>query len=180
MIRLQCRVDTARTSIRQIDTQVVRVSSSLLTHRQRIQSMPLDQTKLCSPNRCKRLRNLGILTAGDLLEANAVWVASHFPAKHRARRAIRRYQSAIRISASIPKMMPREAMLLFSVHRKHLRSLAADSPSQLVRDLERFSESSQGRKQLRGAALPSVDRVKSWIDYCVEVESLEAHQGLAG
>ena len=179
-IRLECRVDTTRTSTRQSDMLVDRVSTSLLTHRERIHSMPLDRTKLCSPNRCERLRNLGILTAGDLLEANAVWVASHFPAKNRARRAIRRYQRAIGISVSIPKMMPREAMLLFSVHRKHLKSLAADSPSQLVRDLERFSESSQGRKQLRGTTLPSVERVKSWIDYCVEVESSEAHQGLAG
>ena len=42
------------------DMLVDRVSTSLLTHRERIHSMPLDQTKLCSPNRCERLRNLGI------------------------------------------------------------------------------------------------------------------------
>ena len=74
--------------------------------------------------------------------------------------------SAIRFAAAVPGMMPRDAMLLISIHRRSVRGLALESPAALHRDLLRFAESTNGRLQLRGRRVPSLRRLKRWIAEC--------------
>ena len=124
-------------------------------HRERLLSMKLEHTKLCSPHRCQRLRELGIVTAGDLASVNPDQLARQFTARRKAVSVIKRYRRAIRLAASVPGMMPRDAMLLVSIHRRSVRGLASESPSALHRDLERYAESTKGRLQLRGRRIPS-------------------------
>ena len=137
-----------------------------VSHRERLFGMRLEYTKLCSPRRCERLRTLGIVTAGDLSSADPDRLAVHFGAPRKALRVLRQYRRAIRFAAAVPGMMPRDAMLLISIHRRSARGLASESPSALHRDLERFAESSQGRLQLRGRRIPSTRRLKRWIAAC--------------
>jgi hypothetical protein len=66
----------------------------------------------------------------------------------------------------VPGMMPRDALLLISIHRRSARGLACESPASLHRDLERFAESTRGRTQLRGRRIPSMRRLKRWIAQC--------------
>lgn len=136
------------------------------THRERLMSMKLEHTKLCSPHRCQRLSGLGILTAGDLASINPNQLARQFAAPRKAVGVIKRYRRAIRLAAAVPGMMPRDAMLLISIHRRSVRGLASESPSALYRDLERYSESTRGRLQLRGRRIPSTRRLKRWIAAC--------------
>ena len=136
------------------------------SHRERLLAMKLEYTKLCSPRRCARFREMGILTAGDLANANPERLASRFGAPRKALEVIKHYRRAIRFAASVPGMMPRDAMLLISIHRRSVRGLAAESPASLHRDLERFAESTQGRQQLRGRRVPSTRRLKRWIAEC--------------
>ena len=136
------------------------------SHRERLMSMKLEHTKLCSPHRCKRLSGLGILTAGDLASVNPDQLARQFAAPRKALGVIKRYRRAIRLAAAVPGMMPRDAMLLVSIHRRSVRGLASESPSALYHDLERYSESTRGRLQLRGRRIPSTRRLKRWIAGC--------------
>jgi hypothetical protein len=135
-------------------------------HRERLLSMRLEHTKICGPRRCQRLRRLGIVTAGDLSNANPERLAIHFAAPRKALRVIRQYRRAIRFAAAVPGMMPRDALLLISIHRRSVRGLASESAPVLHRDLERFAESTQGRLQLRGRQIPSTRRLKRWIAQC--------------
>jgi hypothetical protein len=137
-------------------------------HRARVFSMRLEHTQLCSPHRCARLRELGILTAGDLASASPDQLASRFRAPRRALRILKQYRRAIRFAASVPGMMPRDAMLLISIHRRSTHGLSIESAATLQRDLERFAQSSQGQMQLRGRRLPSTRRLKQWINECQE------------
>lgn len=146
----------------------------------KVSALTLEETRMLSPEKCSRLSQLGIRTAGELLGADAVKLAGHFRARKKAHRAIRRYQKAIRVASTVPNMSPRDALLLFQVYRSHSRSLAADSPAKLLRDLERYSQSTLGRRQLRGESLPSVARIKTWIDHCAKVEALAQQHDLAG
>lgn len=150
-------------------------TSGYATHRQRLLSMKLEYTKLCSPHRCLRLSQLGILTAGDLAAANPDQLARHFAAPRKAAAVLRRYRRAIRLAAAVPGMMPRDALLLISIHRRSVRGLASESPSALHRDLERYAESTRGRLQLRGRRVPSTRRLKQWITQC---EAIAIHQPL--
>jgi hypothetical protein len=137
-----------------------------VSHRERLLSMRLEHTKLCSPRRCERFRQLGIVTAGDLSGANPERLAMHFGAPRKALSMIKQYRRAIRFATAVPGMMPRDALLLISIHRRSARGLACESPAALYRDLERFAESSKGRLQLRGRRIPSVRRLKRWIAQC--------------
>jgi hypothetical protein len=135
-------------------------------HRERLLAMRLEHTKLCSPRRCERLRRLGIVTAGDLSAADPERVAMHFAAPRKALRVIKQYRRDIRFAAAVPGMMPRDALLLISIHRRSVRGLASETPASLHRDLERFAESSKGRLQLQGRRIPSTRRLKRWIAQC--------------
>ena len=138
-------------------------------HRERLLSMQLAHAKLCSPRRCNRLLGMGISTTGDLANADLKNLASQFGAPNKAMKVLKQYRRAIRFSASVPGMMPRDALLLISIHRRSVRGLAMESPARLHRDLERFAESTQGRQQLRGRRIPSTRRLKKWISECETV-----------
>lgn len=140
--------------------------SRVPSHRERLLSMNLEYTKLCSPKRSQQLRDLGIVTAGDLNCADLEDLAAHFGAPKKALRILRQYRRAIRFAASVPGMSPRDAMLLISIHRRSVRGLATESAGALRRDLERFAESTKGRVQLRGRRIPSTRRIKKWIAQC--------------
>jgi hypothetical protein len=137
-----------------------------VTHRQRLFSMRLEHTKLCGQHRCRRLESLNVISAGDLCTADLRRLATHFGAPKKAYKMLVQYRRAIRFAAAVPGMMPRDAMLLISIHRRSVRGLAMESAVSLRRDLERFAESSPGRLQLRGRRLPSTRRLKQWITAC--------------
>jgi hypothetical protein len=136
------------------------------SHRERLLSMRLEHTRLCSTRRCQRFQELGVVTAGDLACATPERLAVHFRASRKAERVIKHYRRAIRFAAAVPGMMPRDAMLLISIHRRSVRGLALESPAALHRDLQRFAESTKGRVQLRGRQVPSTRRLKRWIAQC--------------
>ena len=138
-------------------------------HRERLLSMQLAHAKICSARRCNRLHDLGISTTGDLAGADLKNLASQFGAPNKALKVLKQYRRAIRFSASVPGMMPRDALLLISIHRRSVRGLAMESPARLHRDLERFAESTQGRQQLRGRRIPSTRRLRKWISECETV-----------
>lgn len=134
--------------------------------RERILASELTALKLCSRSRCEALRKAGVTTAGDLLAADPATVARDLEAGRKAAQTLRRYRRAIRLAVSVPEMTPRDALLLMSVHRRSVTRLAAESPAALHRDLQRYALSSPGQRQLRGRELPSLDRVRGWVDAC--------------
>lgn len=140
-------------------------------HRQRVLSMKIAHIGICSPQRAKRLAALNMITAGDLAVADPSTLAKHFGAPRKAASMLRHYRRAIRLAASVPGMMPRDAMLLVSIHRRSIRGLASETPGSLYRDLQRFAESSQGQTLLRGRRLPSTRRIKQWIMQCEAARS---------
>jgi hypothetical protein len=141
-------------------------ASNQASHRERLLSMQLEHTRLCSKRRCDRFREIGIVTAGDLSLANPDTIAKRFGSPRKALRVIKQYRRAIRFAAAVPGMMPRDALLLISIHRRSVRGLASETPASLHRDLQRFAESSKGRLQLRGRRVPSTRRLKRWISQC--------------
>lgn len=155
-----------RTAHRTAPPHARQIAPPQATHRERLLSMKLEHTKLCSPHRCQRLAELGIVTAGDLAAINPQLLAERFAAPRKAVSVIKRYRRAIRLAAAVPGMMPRDAMLLVSIHRRSVRGLASETPSALHRDLERYAQSTKGRLQLRGRRVPSTRRLKRWISQC--------------
>jgi len=149
-------------------------------HRERLLSMQLPHAKICSVRRCTRLQTMGISTTGDLARADLTTLASQFGAPNKALKVLKQYRRAIRFSASVPGMMPRDALLLISIHRRSVRGLAMESPARLHRDLERFAESTQGIQQLRGRRIPSTRRLKKWISECEAVRTGTPFHALVG
>lgn len=136
------------------------------SHRERLLAMRLDHLKICPPRRCQQLGAVGVQTAGDLVFGDPAKIAATLPNSPRAERVLRRYRAAIRMAAAIDSMMPRDALLLVSIHRRSVASLSRESAAQLHRDLERFSLSSRGSKLVGRRGVPSLRRVKTWIATC--------------
>jgi hypothetical protein len=111
------------------------------------------------------LREVGIIRAGDLLTCDLKQFPNHSDADKRIR-LIKRYRQVVRLAASVPGMMPRDAQLLISIHRRSIHGIASESPASLHRDLVRFSLSSKGRRMVRGQKLPSVRRLRKYIVAC--------------
>ncbi len=143
--------------------------ASLATHRARLLAMRLEYLNICPEMRCRQLSDIGIQTAGDLIYSEPSKVAETFRSPQRAERAIRRYRAAIKLALGVESMMPRDALLLVSIHRRSVASLARESAAQLHRDLERFSLSSRGSKLIGHRNVPSLRRVKSWVASCREM-----------
>ena len=135
-------------------------------HRDRLMSMRLEHTKLCSLDRCEQLSSFGIETAGDLVAADLKSLALKFVSPRKAVCILKRYRHAIRFAATVPGMMPRDALLLISIHRRNVRGLAMESPLMLYRDLQRFAQSSAGQRLTSGRRLPSLRRIRRWIAAC--------------
>ncbi|EMI15610.1 hypothetical protein RMSM_07436 [Rhodopirellula maiorica SM1] len=133
------------------------------SHRERLLSMRIEHLQICSESRANQFSEFGVDTAGDLISANLRTLAEKYPSPRKAVRVLKRYRQAIRLAARVPGMMPRDALLLISIHRRSVRGLAMETPMSLYRDLQRYAESTPGRKQLRGRRLPSVKRIRRWI-----------------
>lgn len=142
-------------------------------HRAWLLSMRLDHLRICSPVRCERLAEIGILTAGDLVTADLARVSQTTGDEMLARR-LKRTIRAIQLAAGVPGMMPRDAMLLICVHRRSIRSLASESPAVLHRDLQRFALSTKGQRAMKGRRLPSLKRVRRWVETCIDATSRSA------
>ncbi len=136
-------------------------------HRAWLLSMRLDHLRICSASRSQQLSQLGVVTAGDLLTADLNEIA-HRLADRTLTRRLKRTVRAIQFAAAVPGMMPRDSMLLICVHRRSIRSLASESPAVLHRDLQRFALSTKGQRALKGRRLPSVKRIRRWVEACVD------------
>jgi hypothetical protein len=100
---------------------------------------------------------------------------NHAPKDSRLRpRVPKRRQRERRFANVFVDMSPHEARLLFCVHRRSLRSLAAESPAVLHRDLHRFTLSSDGQKLLVNGAAPTLKAVQSWVRQARERAALLA------
>ena len=149
-------------------------------HRDRLMSMRIEHTKLCSRDRCEQLASFGIETAGDLVTADLKSLALKFVSPRKAVGILKKYRHAIRFAATVPGMMPRDALLLISIHRRNVRGLAMESPLMLYRDLHRFAQSSAGQRLTSGRRLPSLRRIRRWISACeTNLKSTQAYADAA-
>ena len=151
-----------------------------VNHRAWLLSMKIEHTRICGTARCEALQKAGVLTAGDLATCDPARLAVRVGGNVKAAAILKRYRRAIRFAASVPGMMPLDAMLLINIHRRSLRGLAIESPAALYRDLQRFALSTKGQRVLKGRQLPSVRRLKKWIRACENVIRQASSEGSKG
>lgn len=75
----------------------------------------------------------------------------------------RRRRRIARFTRRFSDMAHFEARLLFAIHRRTIKALAAESPAALQRDLQRFSLSTHGQRILRHRPLPTIAKVRAWV-----------------
>ena len=138
-------------------------------HRAWLFSMRMEHTRLVNEKRCSTLRKIGILTAGDLAFCDPAKLSARLGGTVKTMAILAKYRRAIRLAAAVPGMMPLDALLLISIHRRSLRGLAAESAAALYRDLQRFAISTNGRRLMKGRQVPSQRRLKKWIAACDSV-----------
>ncbi|MEM6979748.1 MAG: DUF4332 domain-containing protein [Planctomycetota bacterium] len=146
--------------------------------------MQICHLKICRPGRAEQLKAFGIRTANDLLWCDVNVIAAQFDAPFRAKRALSRLQTAIRLAVTIDTMTPRDAMLLVAIHRSTVGSLACEHAATLRRDLERFSMSTRGRRLVGRRGIPSLRRLKQWIatsrQTTLSIEQSETRNHISG
>lgn len=139
---------------------------SVSRHRERLLAMDLAHLKICNSARCVRLKEAGIETAGDLLVCRVRTVCHLQGWSRRAEATIGRMKAAVRLASNVESMTPRDALLLIAIHRRSAATLAREHAATLHRDLERFSLSTRGSRLVGRRGIPSLRRVKLWIEAC--------------
>ena len=141
------------------------------THRSRTLAMRLEHSGLCGERICARLASAGIRTVGDLAYCTPAEVAKQLGLSSRSVIRLRRYRRTVRLAASVPMLSVRDAKLLVAIHRRSFRTIAGESATALYQDLRRYADSTEGRRQMRGQRLPSLKRVRRWIDQSASITS---------
>ncbi|MEM6689491.1 MAG: DUF4332 domain-containing protein [Planctomycetota bacterium] len=166
--RFQSRRNTSEDGLGEIGFEsTFPVASEVPNHRSRTLAMNLEHARICSTSKCQRLRSVGIESVGDLAYCNLKDVAMKLRLGRKGLMQLRQYRRAARLAASIPTLTACDALLLVSIHRRTMLAIAGESAPTLYRDLCRFADSSEGRRVLRGRSLPSMRRVKRWIEFSV-------------
>lgn len=122
---------------------------------------PVDHVPGVSVDAARRLRNLGIHRAVDLLEADRGRVAAvagwELP-------TMRRIRSIIDLMVYTPQLRAFDAKVLVSCGIDSTRELRGVQPSELAGRVEAFLESDSGRSLLRTGTDAERVRLRKWLD----------------
>ena len=132
-------------------------------HRGRVLAMTLAHGRLCRPRRADRLAELGVVTCGDLLDADLQSLADRFRSRRRALWQLRMYRRAVRLAVSVEGLRPADALILVAIHRRTPASIARSGAAELSGDIRRFADTTVGRSLMGGRRVPGTKRIAKWI-----------------
>lgn len=139
-------------------TQRPRVRQYYLSQYSRIEELPV-----MPPSVAERCRSLGIDSVGDLLDADAVKLASQLRLARIGDATIRNWQSIAILLCSVRGLRPFDARLLVGAGIGDATQLSEIQPSQLLERVERFLTTDAGQRILRSGNSYELSRITSWI-----------------
>ena len=114
------------------------------------------------PKTALRLNKLGLKTAGDLLEADAQYVAEAIAVRHITPSTVRDWQDQTRLVIAVPDLRGTHAQLIVGAGFRDAAQLAAASPNDLCAAVLAYATSTEGQRVLRDGDPPDIEAIVAW------------------
>jgi predicted flap endonuclease-1-like 5' DNA nuclease len=123
------------------------------------------------PKTATRLNAAGLRTVGDLLDADAQYLAETLAIRHISTRTVRDWQDQARLVIAVPDLRGTHAQLIVGAGFRDAETLAAASPNDLCAAVLAFATSSEGQRILRDGDPPDIEAIVAWGDSAKEARA---------
>ncbi len=129
--------------------------------------LSLDQSLINAPSMGKktaeRFTSIGVHSVGDFLNQSAPQMANALLTYWITADTITQWQWQAKLMCEVPGLLARECQLIAGSGYHSAAMIATCDPEILHREVSTFSQTSTGRRYLRGADLPKLSDVQRWI-----------------
>ena len=128
------------------------------------QDRPVVDAPSVGPKLAQRMNNLGIFTVRDFLQADPESLSSRLAESRVSGDVLRQWQQQSQLVCRVPDLRGHDAQLLVAAGVHSPERLAKSVPGRLHEEIRRIAESNQGKRILRGASVPDLAEVQSWVE----------------
>jgi predicted flap endonuclease-1-like 5' DNA nuclease len=166
---------TARSSA----TKVVRQPAAATTRKSKYKfrlerSSNVVDAPSIGPKTAKRLAKVGVRTVSDLLAADPARLAEKLGTRHITPEVLVAWQHQAQLACRVPNLRALDTQLLVGCGFTTPEAIAHASASELHEFVKAFAATTEGKRYLREAPAPGIERVEEWIDLARHQRSLEA------
>ncbi|MCP4783816.1 MAG: DUF4332 domain-containing protein [Fuerstiella sp.] len=137
-------------------------------------SADVDAAPSIGPRTAQRLATVGIYTVDDLLNATAESLAERLANRRVSGDTILQWQSQARLVCMVPGLRGLSAQILVACGINEVEQLSQKRPVDLLALVGPFSETSEGKRIIRGAKKPNLDEITDWICWAQQSRTLKA------
>ncbi|MEL6977919.1 MAG: DUF4332 domain-containing protein [Pseudomonadota bacterium] len=125
---------------------------------------PVEKAPSIGPKTAARLAPLGVVTVGDLLDADPERIAEDLADRRISARLVARWRDQARLLTHAPDLKAAHAVMLVACGYRDLDAIAAASPAHLRDEMAEAARSDTVRRALRNAAAPDLETARAIID----------------
>jgi nucleotidyltransferase/DNA polymerase involved in DNA repair len=121
-----------------------------------------------------KLERAGVITVGDLLDADPEALAKRLNQKHFTPDVIRHWQQESSLNCRVPELYNHDAQILVASGITDPNELAACEPQELLELVTPWCKSPEGQRILRQQKPPDLAEVTQWIEWAKSARRLKA------
>ena len=121
-----------------------------------------------------KLEHAGVITVGDLLDADPEALAKKINQKHITADTIRHWQQESSLNCRVPELYNHDAQILVASGVTEPEELAACEPAELLELVTPWVKSPEGQRILRQQKPPDLAEVTQWIEWARSARRLKA------
>ena len=122
----------------------------------------------------EHLAKIGVVTVGDLLEANPNNTSEELDNRRVNSETVRLWQRQAEWVCRVPEIRGHDAQFLVACGYETVESLARVDPQNLFDAVADIVDTKEGRRILRGGKKPDLAEITDWISYSNQSRELRA------
>ena len=126
------------------------------------------------PRMAERLKDVGVHTVTELLNADADDLADRMKHRRTSADTIRQWQNQTTLVCRIPQLRGHDARILVALGITTPEELARKNVDALWEEVSPFAKTSEGKRIIRSGKAPDRDEVFDWISWARAARSLKA------
>jgi len=126
------------------------------------------------PKMAEHLAKIGVVTVGDLLEANPNNTSEELDNRRVNSETVRLWQRQAEWVCRVPEIRGHDAQFLVACGYETVESLARVDPQNLFDAVADIVDTKEGRRILRGGKKPDLAEITDWISYSNQSRELRA------